>query len=73
LRQEFPQNFCRRRQVEHDPEDLSSITLETCRTAMRQASVTATDIIAIGIANQCETTLLWHRHTGRPVHHTIVW
>jgi len=40
---------------------------------MRQASVTATDIIAIGIANQCETTLLWHRHTGRPVHHTIVW
>ncbi len=70
---EFPQHFPADGEVEHEPEDLWSTTLDTCRTAMRDAGADAKDIVAIGIANQRETTLLWHRSTGRPVHRAIVW
>jgi glycerol kinase len=70
---EFPQHFPADGEVEHEPEDLWTTTLETCRSAMRDAGASATDIVAIGIANQRETTLLWHRATGRPVHRAIVW
>ena len=71
--QEFRQYFPADGQVEHEPEDLWTTTLETCRSAMRDAGASAKDIVAIGIANQRETTLLWHRGTGRPVHRAIVW
>jgi glycerol kinase len=71
--QEFPQYFPADGAVEHDPEDLWATTVETCRSAMRQAGAGARDIVAIGIANQRETTLLWHRKTGRAVHRAIVW
>ena len=71
--QEFPQHFPADGEVEHEPEDLWATTLATCRTAMREAGAGARDIAAIGIANQRETTLLWHRRTGRPVHRAIVW
>ena len=71
--QEFPQHFPADAEVEHEPEDLWTTTLETCRNAMRQAGAGAKDIAAIGITNQRETTLLWHRSTGRPVHRAIVW
>jgi glycerol kinase len=71
--QEFPQHFPADGEVEHEPEDLWTTTLETCRGAMRAAGAAAKDIAAIGIANQRETTLLWHRGTGRPVHRAIVW
>ena len=70
---EFPQHFPADGEVEHDPEDLWGTTLETCRSAMREAGAAASDIVAIGIANQRETTLLWHRGSGRPVHRAIVW
>ena len=70
---EFPQHFPADGEVEHEPEDLWTTTLETCRSAMRDAGAGAGDIVAIGIANQRETTLLWHRTTGRPVHRAIVW
>src|SRR5580704_3092161 len=70
---EFPQYFPTDGQVEHDPDDLWATTLETCRGAMREASASARDIVAIGITNQRETTLLWERATGRPVHRAIVW
>jgi glycerol kinase len=70
---EFPQHFPTDGEVEHEPEDLWTTTLETCRSAMREANARARDIAAIGIANQRETTLLWHRATGRPVHRAIVW
>ena len=63
--QEFPQHFPADGEVEHDPEDLWATTLATCRDALRQASATARDIVAIGITNQRETTLLWDRKTGR--------
>jgi glycerol kinase len=71
--QEFPQHFPADGEVEHEPEDLWATTLETCRTALRNAGATARDIAAIGITNQRETTLLWERATGRAVHRAIVW
>jgi glycerol kinase len=71
--QEFAQHFPADGKVEHDAEDLWATTVETCRSAMRQANAGAHDIVAIGITNQRETTLLWNRKTGRAVHRAIVW
>jgi glycerol kinase len=70
---EFPQHFPADGEVEHEPEDLWATTLETCRGAMRQVNAAAGDIVAIGITNQRETTLLWDRASGRAVHRAIVW
>jgi glycerol kinase len=71
--QELPQHFPADGEVEHEPEDLWSSTLSTCRAVLYQAGASARDIAAIGIANQRETTLLWDRASGRPVHRAIVW
>jgi glycerol kinase len=71
--QEFTQHFPNSGWVEHDPEDIWRTTLETCRDAMEQAGAKAADIAAIGITNQRETTLVWDRRTGEPVHRAIVW
>src|ERR1700739_4462529 len=71
--QEFPQHFPADGEVEHEPEDLWTTTVACCRDAMRKAGASARDIVAIGITNQRETTLLWDRATGRPVHRAIVW
>jgi glycerol kinase len=70
---EFPQHFPADGEVEHEPEDLWATTLETCRSVMRDGAVGVRDIVAIGITNQRETTLLWDRTTGRPVHRALVW
>jgi glycerol kinase len=70
---EFPQHFPADGEVEHEPEDLWTTTVETCRGAMQMAGATAKNIAAIGITNQRETTLLWDRASGRPVHRAIVW
>src|SRR5271154_3810241 len=71
--QEFSQYFPADGEVEHEPEDLWATTLATCRAALRDANANARDVVAIGITNQRETTLLWDRVTGRPVHRAIVW
>ena len=71
--QEFPQHFPAAGEVEHDSADLWTTTLATCRSAMGNAGASARDIVGIGIANQRETTLLWERGSGRPVHRAIVW
>jgi len=71
--QEFPQHFPADGEVEHEPDDLWRTTVETCRGAMRQAGASPRDIVAIGITNQRETTLLWERSSGRAVHRAIVW
>jgi glycerol kinase len=70
---EFPQIFPQPGWVEHDPDDIWRSQLDTARGALRHAGVDASDIAAIGITNQRETTLLWDRATGRPVHNAIVW
>jgi len=59
--------------VEHDPEDIWQATLATARDAIAAARVDPHLIAAIGIANQRETTLLWDRASGRPLHNAIVW
>jgi glycerol kinase len=71
--QEFAQHFPAPGWVEHDPEDLWATTLATSRAALEQVGAAAQDVAAIGITNQRETTLLWDRHTGAPVHRAIVW
>jgi len=70
---EFPQHFPASGWVEHDPEDIWSSTVATCRAAMKKAGVSAHDIAAIGITNQRETTVVWERASGKAVHRAIVW
>jgi glycerol kinase len=60
-------------EVEHDPEEIWTAVVATVRDAMAQAGVTARDVAGIGITNQRETTLIWERATGRPIHNAIVW
>ncbi len=71
--QEFPQHFPASGWVEHEPEDIWTSTVMTCRDALEQAGLRAKDIAAIGITNQRETTVVWDRATGRAVHRAIVW
>ena len=59
--------------VEHDPEDIWSSVVATVRGAMAKAGVAAKDIAGIGITNQRETTIVWDRATGKPIHNAIVW
>jgi glycerol kinase len=70
---EFRQIFPRPGWVEHDLEDIWASTLATVRRALREAGLRGSDVAAIGITNQRETTGLWDRRTGRPLHHAIVW
>ncbi len=70
---EFPQHYPASGWVEHEPEDLWQSVLATCRAAIAKAGIAARDIAAIGIANQRETTLIWERASGRPIHRAIVW
>lgn len=71
--EEFPQHYPAPGLVEHDPEDLWRTTLRTARAAIERSGFGAGTIAAIGLANQRETTLLWDRETGRPMHRAIVW
>ena len=71
--QEFRQIFPQPGWVEHDPADLWQSQLETCRQSLRRAGLQAHHLSAVGITNQRETTLLWHRATGQPVCNAIVW
>jgi glycerol kinase len=59
--------------VEHDPEEIWRATVEVCRGALANARLAAKDIAGIGITNQRETTVVWDRATGKPVHNAIVW
>lgn len=70
---EFRQYFPQPGWVEHDPEEIWKSVVSTCRAAIRKAGLEAGDIAAIGITNQRETTVVWSRETGEPIHHAIVW
>lgn len=70
---EFPQSFPRPGWVEHDPHDWWAALLEATLAALRGARLSATDLTAVGITNQRETTVLWDRDTLEPVHPAIVW
>ncbi|MEO8014130.1 MAG: glycerol kinase GlpK [Polaromonas sp.] len=71
--QELPQIYPRPGWVEHDPMEIWRSQLATARQALAQAGLKAADIRAMGITNQRETTVLWNRKTGQPLHHAIVW
>ncbi len=71
--QEFSQFFPQSGWVEHDPEEIWSSSLKTCLQAIQKAGIRATDITAIGITNQRETTILWDRETGKPIYKAVVW
>lgn len=70
---EFRQHFPADGWVEHDALEIWWTVESVCREAMRKAAIKALDIAAIGITNQRETTVLWDRATGTPLHHAIVW
>ena len=71
--QEFPQLLPRPGEVEHDPEAIWETQISVARRALDQAQLEPDQIAAVGITNQRETTILWDRDSGRPVHHAIVW
>lgn len=70
---EFEQILPKPGEVEHDPEAIWATQLETARAAIAQAKLLPSDIAAIGVTNQRETTILWERDSGRPVANAIVW
>ena len=70
---EFKQIFPQPGWVEHDAEEIWSTQLGTMAEALAKANITIKQIAAIGITNQRETTVVWDRKTGKPIHNAIVW
>ena len=71
--QEFPQIYPQPGWVEHDPEAIWASVTSVTRGALQKLKAAASDISAIGITNQRETTVIWDRETGEPVYNAIVW
>src|SRR5262245_45424834 len=71
--QELRQVYPAPGEVEHDGEEIWAAVVATVRAAMAKAGVAAKDVAGIGITNQRETTLVWDRATGKPIHNAIVW
>ena len=71
--QEFTQHYPSPGLVEHNPDEIWESQLATAKEALRRADRQASDLAAIGITNQRETTLLWSRDTGKPIGRAIVW
>jgi glycerol kinase len=71
--EEFEQHFPKPGWVEHDPQDLWRTQRDTARAVLARKGIRAADVAAIGITNQRETTLIWDRKTGEPIHNAIVW
>jgi len=70
---ELPQYFPKPGWVEHDPEEIWSSVERSARAALAEARVTGSEVAAVGITNQRETTVVWERATGAPIHRAIVW
>jgi glycerol kinase len=70
---EFRQIYPQPGWVEHDPKEIWTSQLATAHEALAKAGLAAADVAAIGITNQRETTLVWNRATGEPIHNAIVW
>ncbi len=71
--QEFTQRFPHPGWVEHDPEEIWKTQSTVFNQLIGRHSLAAADIVAIGITNQRETTVVWDKETGKPIHHAIVW
>ncbi|HSO76715.1 MAG TPA: FGGY family carbohydrate kinase, partial [Blastocatellia bacterium] len=70
---EFKQIFPRAGWVEHDPQEIWTSQISVAVEALADAGLRPRDVAAIGITNQRETTIVWDRETGEPVHNAIVW
>ncbi|MBV8166922.1 MAG: glycerol kinase, partial [Alphaproteobacteria bacterium] len=70
---ELPQIFPRPGWVEHDPEEIWAATQDVIGRALASAGLSPGALSAVGITNQRETTVIWERATGRPIHNAIVW
>ena len=70
---EFTQIFPQPGWVEHDADEIFSTQLEVAKQALQNIGATPADIAAIGITNQRETTIVWNKYTGKPIHNAIVW
>jgi glycerol kinase len=70
---EFTQHYPAPGHVEHDPDDIWQTTIKSARTVIANASKSPSQIAAIGITNQRETTIVWNRKSGTPIHNAIVW
>lgn len=70
---EFQQHYPNDGWVEHAPEEIWQTTLLCCRMAIERANIDASEVTAIGISNQRETTVIWDRATGQPIYPAIVW
>ncbi len=71
--QEYTQIFPQSGWVEHDPEEIFRSQIETALEALQRPDLKASDIAAVGITNQRETTVIWDRKTGEPIYNAIVW
>ena len=71
--QEIGQHFPQPGWVEHDPAEIWETQRKTARAALAQTGVAATEVAALGITNQRETTVVWDRATGEPIHRAVVW
>src|SRR5262245_13108633 len=70
---EFRQIFPKPGWVEHDANEIWATQLYTAQEAMKKANLSPSDVAGIGITNQRETTVVWDRDTGMPIHNAIVW
>ena len=70
---EFQQFYPQSGWVEHDPEEIWKTTLDVCKQVLAKAAAANRTVAAIGITNQRETTIVWDRKTGKPIHKAIVW
>ncbi len=69
----FTQHFPQSGWVEHDAEEIWATQLRVAQQVLAKRRIKATQVAAIGITNQRETTVVWHKKTGKPIHHAIVW
>lgn len=70
---EFPQIYPKPGWIEHDPREIWSSQLDVVRESLSATQLRSSDVAALGITNQRETTIVWNRQTGEPVHNAIVW
>jgi len=70
---EFRQIYPQPGWVEHDPKEILATQRETMRESVRSANISLKDVMGVGITNQRETTIVWDRQTGEPIHNAIVW
>ena len=71
--EEFDQYFPKEGWVEHDPDQIWQSVLSTLQTLVKKNGLDSFEIASIGITNQRETTVIWHKKTGRPIANAIVW